>query len=68
MAKKVKPENWNSPALALSGGGFRATLYHCGADAAERAWLSHQNHPLLQRLRRLHHQRHARRRLAPAES
>ncbi|CAH2402325.1 patatin-like phospholipase family protein [Mesorhizobium escarrei] len=31
MAKKVKPENWDSPALALSGGGFRATLYHCGA-------------------------------------
>lgn len=35
MAKAAKPivetVDRKSPALALSGGGFRATLYHCGA-------------------------------------
>ncbi|MER9947182.1 patatin-like phospholipase family protein [Mesorhizobium sp. M0047] len=35
MAKNVKAEaesvDRKTPALALSGGGFRATLYHCGA-------------------------------------
>ena len=33
MAKKAQSEtvDRNTPALALSGGGFRATLFHCGA-------------------------------------
>lgn len=31
MAQPPKSLDRNTPALALSGGGFRATLYHCGA-------------------------------------